>query len=96
MLLLLLLLFCVAIVHHYCASPYFNSVVVNSQLSLSSLFLLHSGIPILRVWNATFTAPPQCHIGHGVDCVHFYIPSAIADYFAMTLLEFMASHVTSP
>jgi hypothetical protein len=49
-----------------------------------------NGIPILRVWNATFTAPPECHIGGGRDCVHFCIPGPLG-YLVDALLFRLAT-----
>jgi hypothetical protein len=49
-----------------------------------------SGIPILRVWNATQKAGPSAHIGLGRDCLHFCnpgVPSMFAEQFTHFLLE---------
>ena len=50
-------------------------------------FMNTLGIPILKVWESSFLAPEYCHIGQGMDCVHWlqpgptsYLSQAVVDY----------------
>ena len=48
-----------------------------STNAVSTPFWEAHGVPILRVWNATFAAPAACHIGGGRDCVHYCEPGVL-------------------
>lgn len=46
------------------------------------------GIPVLNIWNATFSAPAMCHVGKGSDCVHF-CENGVLNYASDLLLHFL-------
>jgi hypothetical protein len=50
---------------------------IASKNKLVNAFLEENGVPILRIWEATFQAPAVCHVGGGRDCVHFCIPGVV-------------------
>jgi len=62
--------------------------------SISTPLLKVSGIPILNIWNASRTANAACHVGTGVDCVHYCEPGVVS-YFNDALLSYLW-HVSKP
>jgi hypothetical protein len=59
----------------------------NAQLTK---LLTDNNITVLRIWNATFSAPSMCHVGGGRDCVHFCFPGVMG--YATDLLLFHLLH----
>ena len=46
-------------------------------------------ISILEVWEASFLLPEWCHVGEGIDCLHFIMPGATS-FFTETLISYIA------
>ena len=49
-------------------------------------------IPILETWEATFLAPEWCHVGQGVDCVHWLQPGPTS-YLSEALLNYIINDI---
>ena len=52
-------------------------------------FIKSLGIPILQTWEASFLLPSMCHVGEGVDCLHFLMSGGPTSFFTETLVKFI-------
>ena len=52
-------------------------------------FITSLGIPILQTWEASFLLPAMCHVGEGVDCLHFLMSGGPTSFFTETLVKFI-------
>jgi len=55
-------------------------------------FLKSLDIPILETWEATFLAQEWCHVGQGMDCVHWLQPGPTS-YLSEALLNYIINDI---
>ena len=49
-------------------------------------------VPILQFWEASFLVPEHCHVGQGIDCLH-YLQPGVTSFFTESLLKYIKENV---
>ena len=78
----------------YCVSSRYLDAELSRNRSHGLLvpYMRSLGIPILEFWEASFLAPDYCHVGQGIDCLH-YLQPGVTSYFTEILLKYIEENI---